>query len=556
MNRQTFLRCLQQSGLISEQASLEVAARLSDSDRAVDLARALVAQEFLTRFQARRLLAGKFKRLVLGQYRILDLLGQGGMGRVFKAVHATMERVVAIKVLSPQLLTSSLALDLFRREVRAAAQLHHPNIVTAFDADEAKGVHYLVMEYVEGPSLYHLVKEQGPPPLDLTCRLIRQAAEALQYAHDKGMVHRDIKPTNLLLSGLAGWQRRKGEAGGQGWTLPADLSPVLKVVDFGLARVRPGKGAVGAETILARTGNILGTLDYISPEQAHDFHSADIRADLYSLGCTFYYALTGQVPFPNCAPLAKVAKHLMDQPRPVRDLRPEVPAAVVAIVQKLMAKDRSQRFQTPAELIRALAAFGGPGVSPAVPAAEVVPTPEGTASDPVGGAGSSSVGRADDELSTIRLKDFPAVSPAADASLWEKWQHWTAIVATSVRRRGAKCWINPRAYQALQTELVRACQAKASASEGETQRLFQSLEELVAPWLTPDALTQTDLEIHHSLLRLCQQASEDLDTWAGRSHTQTGGGESTLGSILGRLLKRKDRSQLQEKMRQLYGMQL
>jgi serine/threonine protein kinase len=556
MNRQTFLRCLQRSGLLSEQASLEVAAHLPDSDRAVDLARALVAQGFLTRFQARQLLAGKFKRLVLGQYRVLDLLGQGGMGRVYKAAHATMERTVAIKVVSPSLLQNPLALTLFRREVRAAAHLHHPNIVTAFDAGEAKGVHYLAMEYVKGPSLYQLVREQGPPPLDLTCRLIRQAAEALQYAHEQGMVHRDIKPANLLIAGLAGWRRRKGAAGGGGWTLPGDQSPVLKVVDFGLARVCQGKGAGRPETILARTGNILGTVDYISPEQANDVHAADIRSDLYSLGCTFYFALTGQVPFPDCAPLQKMAKHLTEQPRPVQALRPEVPPAVAAIVQKLMAKDRNQRFQAPADLVRELSPWGGPAPGHAAPAPGTVPAPGAPAGDGEGEAEGPAAGQPGDGPSTVPLPDSPAASPAAGASVWEKWRHWTAIVAASVRHRGAGHWVNPRAFRGLQTELVRACRAQAAASDGETRHLFQRLGELVEPWLTPETLTQTDLEIHLSLVRLCQQATADLHTWAGRSKTQTTASESTIGSILGRLLKRKDRPEFKEKMRRLYGVHL
>jgi serine/threonine protein kinase len=556
MNRNTFLQYLRRSRLLSGQELADIVARLPEGDRATVVARALIDQGLLTRFQARRLLAGKFKRLVLGQYRLLDLLGRGGMGRVFKAVHATMERTVAIKVVSPSLLKDPLALALFRREVRAAAQLHHPHIVTAFDADETKGMHYLVMEYVQGPSLHHLVKEQGPPPLDLTCQLIRQAAQALQYAHEKGMVHRDIKPANLLIAQLAGWGKREGQAGGKKWTLPPVQSPMLKVVDFGLARVRRGERAKWTETILAKTGNVLGTLDYISPEQANNVHSADIRSDLYSLGCTFYYALTGQAPFPNCAPLEKLAKHLMEQPQPVQALRPEVPAAVAEIVQKLMAKDRNQRFQTPAELVQALSPRCGPGSRHEAPAA-VGPLPESPAGDRAGGATCPPAALASDDRSTVEfLVDSPAASPAGDASLWEKWQHWTAIVAASVRRRGATRWINPRAFRALQTELVRACRAQANASEGESRHLFQRLEELVKPWLTPESLTQTDLEIHLSLATLCQQAKQDIDTWAGRSPTRTGEGESTLGSFLGRLLKRKDQPEFKEKMRQLYGVEL
>src|SRR5262245_37107517 len=239
MNRQTFLEHLRRSRLLPAQELDEAAARLPESDRAAALARALVRQGVLTRFQARRLLAGKPGRLVLGQYRLLGPLGRGGMGRVFKAVHAAMGRVVAVKVVSPALLRDDRAVTLFRREVRAAARLHHPHIAAAYDANEARGMHYLVMEYVEGPSLHRLVKERGPLPADLACELLRQAGKALQYAHEQGVVHRDVKPANLLVAQPAG---------------PPAAPPVLKVVDFGIARVRGG--AAGApETIMVRTGN-------------------------------------------------------------------------------------------------------------------------------------------------------------------------------------------------------------------------------------------------------------------------------------------------------------
>jgi hypothetical protein len=331
---------------------------------------------------------------------------------------------------------------------------------------------------------------------------------------------------------------------------------VLKVVDFGIARVGRGERAGWTETILARTGNVLGTLDYIAPEQANDVHAADIRSDLYSLGGTFYYALTGQVPFPNCAPLEKLAKHLTEQPRPVEALRPGVPAAVAEVVQKLMAKDRNQRFQTPTELVQALSPWDHPGARHQVPAA-VGPPPALPAGDREDGTSCPPAGRAPDERSTVELVvDSPAALAGDASSLREKWQHWTAIVAASVRRRGATHWINPRAFRGLQTELVRACRAQAHASAAETRHLFQRLEELVKPWLSPESLTQTDLEIHFSLVRLCQQAQQDLDAWAGRSPTQPGGSASTLGSFLGRLIKRKDRPDFKETMRQLYGVEL
>lgn len=537
MNRDTFLDCLYRSGLFPGQAGDEVVSHLPASDRGMDLARALVAQGLLTRFQARQLLRGKFNRLVLGPYRILEMLGRGGMGRVFKAVHEPMARTVALKLVTPGLLKDGRALALFRREVRTTAQLHHPHIATAFDADEIKGVHYLVMEYVKGPSLHQLVQEQGPPPLDLTCTLISQAAQALQQAHENGVVHRDIKPANLLIGGLTGWRRRKRPPTDRRWTLPSGQSPTLKVVDFGLAGVRSGSPAGRTETILARTGNVLGTLDYISPEQADDVHAADIRSDLYSLGCTFYFALTGTVPFPDCSPLSKIAKHLLEQPSPVQTLRPEVPAAIATILQTLLAKDRNQRYQTPAELVQALAPWCGPGTAQAPPTVVDLSLPEAVPADAEAGPIGCPVAATSDDSSTF--VPLGAKALVIDPDLWQKWQDWTSLVAVSVRRRGARRWVDPCTFRLLQTDLVRACRAQAEASEGETRQLFHKLEELVAPWVTPESLMQTELEIHLSLLSLCQQARENLAAWARSRSPQPEGGKGIVGGILRRWIKSK-----------------
>src|SRR5215831_1030966 len=253
MDRNTFFQHLRRSRLLSGQ-EVDEAARLTTSDRAKVIARALVDHGLLTRFQASRLLAGKAARLILGRYRLLDRLGRGAMGRVFRAMHTTMDRVVAIKVILPGVLKDHCALDLFKREVRAAAQLHHPHIATAYDANEVKGTRFLVMEYVDGPSLQNLVRDEGALPVGLACELMRQAATALQYAHEQGMVHRDIKPANLLIAHLGSVRGQplalpsspEGDGGGKGES-PVGSSgpaqkPLVKVVDFGLARVRSAAG--------------------------------------------------------------------------------------------------------------------------------------------------------------------------------------------------------------------------------------------------------------------------------------------------------------------------
>ncbi len=346
MDRDTFLDHLRQSRLLSEEQLSRVGERLEGTDSAQHLAGTLVEEGLLTRFQAKQIWAGKSKGLVLGQYRLLEELGKGGFGYVYKARHAMMDRLVAIKVISPELVEDSRARDWFRREVLAATQLCHPNIVMAYDANEVDDVLFLAMEYVDGPNLDTLVKAHGPLPTSLACELMRQAALALQHAHDKGMVHRDVKPANMLIP--------QGEAILRGLADVADAAPVLvKVVDFGLARLH--RSAPAGTLMLQNEKSFLGTPDYVSPEQARNMHAVDIRSDLYSLGCSFYYTLTAQRPFQGTTVLEVVVKHLEKDPEPLEALRPEVPAPVRAIVRRLMAKDPDQRFQTPAELVAALA---------------------------------------------------------------------------------------------------------------------------------------------------------------------------------------------------------
>ena len=344
VSREDFLTNLRDSGLLTADQFAEVLTHLPDSPRGRVAARALVEMGLLTRFQAEQLLAGRsLGFFLLGKYRILEELGRGGMGRVFKAIHLTMNRVVALKVLSAHYGRTERAQKLFRREMQAIARLSHPNIVTAYDADLAAGRAYLVMEYVDGPSLDFLVREKGPLPVGQACEFIRQAALGLQFAHEKGMVHRDIKPGNLLLARAAG-------PGGR---------CTVKVLDFGLARLNepdPLKVADG-DSILSQDNMVLGTPDYVAPEQARSLHFADIRSDLYSLGCTFYFLLTGQAPFPGGSVMEKLIRHATDMPVPVGKLRREVPLPVATIVGRLLAKKPEDRFQTPGELAAALRPF-------------------------------------------------------------------------------------------------------------------------------------------------------------------------------------------------------
>jgi serine/threonine-protein kinase len=245
--------------------------------RPEDLARELVRRGWATVYQLRLVWAGRGSELVLGQYVLLDRLGEGGMGQVFRARHLRLDRIDALKVIRPEHVASPHAHARFLREARAAARLSHPNIVRVYDAGESGGTLFLAMEYLPGIDLARLVQAAGPLPPGEACDYLRQAALGLQHAHERGLVHRDVKPANLLL---------------------AEEQGTIKILDMGLARLRPAEEEQSASG-LTESGTLMGTLDYMAPEQAMDPHGVDIRADLYSLGCTLYFLLTGRPPFPG-----------------------------------------------------------------------------------------------------------------------------------------------------------------------------------------------------------------------------------------------------------------
>jgi serine/threonine-protein kinase len=298
-----------------------------------DLARELIRRDWLTPFQANRLLQGRGQELVLGQYLLLARLGEGGSARVFKARHRHLERVAAIKLVDKERAKQPGSLQRFRREVQVAASLSHPNIIHAYDADQIGGRNVLIMEYMEGAAdLARLVEKNGPVPVRAACESIRQAARGLQHAHARGIIHRDIKPSNLLLSGDGA---------------------VVKILDFGLARVSSA-WTVDKDGGITRARRVVGTVDYLAPEQASRPLSVDGRADLYSLGCTLYHLLTGQVPFPGGSKLGTILRHLQAERPRVERLRPDLPAAVIAIVDRLMAQCPAERYQSADELAAAL----------------------------------------------------------------------------------------------------------------------------------------------------------------------------------------------------------
>ncbi|MEX0678348.1 MAG: serine/threonine-protein kinase [Pirellulales bacterium] len=269
----------------------------------------------------------------LGQFLLQKFIGGGGMGIVFRALDTTLNREVALKVLSRDQSTDEEMLRRFRNEAQSAARLNHDNIAQVFFVGEDRGVHYIVFEYIEGVNIRDLVEQRGPMPLEEAISYTYQIAQALEHASERAVIHRDIKPSNVLISA-------DGKA---------------KLVDMGLARLNQ-LAAAGDE--LTASGVTLGTFDYISPEQARDPRSADVRSDLYSLGCSFFFMLTARPPFPEGTVLQKLLQHQGDSPPDPRTFRPELPVEVTRILARLLAKNPAQRYQQPAELIDELTALG------------------------------------------------------------------------------------------------------------------------------------------------------------------------------------------------------
>jgi len=324
-----------------------------------DAAKDLIDRGILTAWQAQKVLKGRGKELVFGSYVLVEQLGEGGMGKVYKARHRMMGRIVALKVIRRERMQNPQSVRRFEREIKAVAHLSHPNVVLAYDADQLGEDHFFAMEFVEGVHLGQLVKDRGPLPAAEACDYIRQAALGLQHAHECGLVHRDLKPANLFLTVSRGEAVRAALSGvlsAKALDPPAlgDRMPaVVKIMDMGLARLHETASGEALSRI-TQEGLVIGTPDYLAPEQARNANTVDIRADLYSLGCTLYYLLTGQVPYPDGTPTEKLMRHAVDPVPDVRALRPEVPRDVAALATKLMAKNPEDRFQTPAALATAL----------------------------------------------------------------------------------------------------------------------------------------------------------------------------------------------------------
>ncbi len=332
--------CLTRGGLMSpaEFSAFHDALPAPRPTEAQALTAELVKQNKLTAYQATLVAQGQTKGLIFGEYTVLDRLGEGGMGMVYQAQHRYLKRTVALKVLHASVTQSDDAVKRFRREVEAIARLSHPNVVAAFDANQQDGTYYFVMEYVDGTDLSRLVKEQGLLSAVKALDYVLQAARGLEHAHKKGVIHRDIKPSNLVLN-----------AEGQ-----------IKILDMGLVRFTDSRKHDGSGEGLTQTGDIMGSFDYIAPEQAIDTKRADQRADVYSLGCTLYFLLVGKPPYSGDTSMQKLLAHRENAIPSLRKARPDVPLSLDAVFHHMVAKKAEDRYAAMSDVVADLEACQAP----------------------------------------------------------------------------------------------------------------------------------------------------------------------------------------------------
>jgi len=304
----------------------------------------MIRDGMLTNFQAEQYLLGKSRGFVIGKFKLLERVGVGGMGQVFLCEHSETHKRLAIKVLPPSKADQPAALGRFQREARAAAALEHPNVVRTHEIDQDGNLHFIVMDYIDGSNLMEMVQNFGAMSVDRAVSYARQVAAGLDYAFRSKIIHRDIKPGNVLVD-------RKG---------------VARILDMGLARILTDH----ADQLTMKYDDkiVLGTADYVAPEQVANSHSVDGRADIYALGATLYFLLAGHPPFPTGTVSQKLLWHRTKEPTPIRAIRPEVPEGLAAVLSKMMAKDPKARYQTPAQVVVALDDF--------LPAVVPLPAPE------------------------------------------------------------------------------------------------------------------------------------------------------------------------------------
>ena len=358
------LSVIRTSGVLGERRLAEIKSKIVLGDYpmdTVDLAQRLVKDQVITSFQAKRFLSNKPQGLTVGRYVILDRIGSGSMGRVYKAHHAMMDRVVALKIIAPEIASNDRVVARFQREMKMVGRLDHPNVVRAFDADQLNKILYIVMEYVPGRSLSERLKKGPIPPAEMI-DYAAQAALGLAHAHEQGIVHRDIKPSNILTT-----EDRK-----------------VKILDLGLGVLME---ADTAATFATADGIAVGTVDYMSPEQACG-RDVDGRSDLYGLGCSVYHLMTAKLPFPGATPIERLGKRISGRHVPITDHLPDLPPQYVKVIDKLMAHKPHERYATAAEAAEALQNLIRPKTRPSpkpqaqAPPADQIPKPDAMPAPP------------------------------------------------------------------------------------------------------------------------------------------------------------------------------
>jgi eukaryotic-like serine/threonine-protein kinase len=371
VNNDALIDVLQQCNLLPPRQLGEMAALLEAQNGDVnEIAKVLLERGWFTQFQINQLLAGRCGDLIVGPYVILERLSKSSRSEVYKARHVESECTVALKVVPSEQLATPVAVNQFLVRMSALAELEHPNIVQVLDADRAGETFYCAMEFVEGRDLEKVVEVQGRLPTAVAAECIRHVALGLQCAHEHNLVHRAIRPANLFLANAL-----------------AQEQPLTKIMDWSLAMMRPTEAAAEQPTNKSIEHQILGTADYLSPEQAMNPEGVDIRGDIYSLGCTFHFLLTGQPPFQGASVMEKALQHMSAEPEPVEKINPDVPAVLASIVRRMMAKQPKERFQTPVAAALALLTFSRgkslPGASSglalrSLPPMELIPLPDDT----------------------------------------------------------------------------------------------------------------------------------------------------------------------------------
>jgi serine/threonine protein kinase len=390
-----FFRTVLRSGLLDRdqlQAALRGVPRELRGD-APALADHLVKSGKLSRFQAKQLLKGTALGLVLGPYQVLAPIGKGSMGTVYLARHQTGGQLVALKVLPPRRARNEeRLLERFLREMDLSQRVSHPHLAWTYEVGEFRGAHYIAMEYIPGQTLSRLVKDQGPLPVARAARLMAEVASGLEHAHQQKLIHRDLKPSNIQVT-------------------PRDHA---KVLDLGLALTQ---GETGDSEVVGGQGYIVGSMDYIAPEQTVDATGVDPRCDLYSLGCTLYFALTGQPPFPGGTNREKIQRHRREKPTPLAELRPDLPKGFVALVERLMEKDPRGRPASAAAAAEELRAWAASEPAPPPDRQDDQVFDETVARLQSGSSADMSVAG----LSFLEKAQEEDNAPAAEATPWPGW---------------------------------------------------------------------------------------------------------------------------------------